>query len=125
MVQTILAASFYDPNGGTGACGSVLQNSDFIVALGEDTWANGAHCGATVPVTCTHVVVHLYLTKGNNRLLYALDNGHSISVTVADRCPGCNSLHGAHSIDLSRGAIAALDPNYENDGIITVQWTLP
>ncbi|KAJ7348499.1 RlpA-like double-psi beta-barrel-protein domain-containing protein-containing protein [Mycena albidolilacea] len=104
MVQTILAASFYDPNGGTGACGSVLQNSDFIVALGEDTWANGAHCGATVPVTY---------------------NGHSISVTVADRCPGCNSLHGAHSIDLSRGAISALDSNYENDGIITVQWTLP
>ncbi|KAJ7203376.1 RlpA-like double-psi beta-barrel-protein domain-containing protein-containing protein [Mycena pura] len=96
-------ASFYDPDGGIGACGSVLQNSDFIVALGEDTWANGAHCGETVTVSF---------------------NGASVSVIVADRCPGCNSLHGANSIDLSQGAIAALDPNFENDGIITVQWTL-
>ncbi|KAJ7890941.1 RlpA-like double-psi beta-barrel-protein domain-containing protein-containing protein [Mycena olivaceomarginata] len=104
MLQTILAASYYDPDGGTGACGSVLQNSDFIVALGEDTWDNGAHCGITITITY---------------------HGHTITVTVADRCPGCNSLHGAHSIDLSEGAIAALDSNYQNDGIITVQWTLP
>ncbi|KAJ7203365.1 hypothetical protein GGX14DRAFT_369600, partial [Mycena pura] len=89
-------ASFYDPNGGIGACGTVLQNFDFIVALGEDTWANGAHF-----------------------------NGASVSVEVADRCPGCNSLHGPNSIDLSEGAIAVIDPNYKNDGIITVQWTLP
>jgi hypothetical protein len=67
MVQTIIVASYYDPAGGTGACGSVLHKNDFVVALGEDTWANGAHCGATIPVTCTHGVVHLYLTKGNNR----------------------------------------------------------
>ncbi|KAJ7926948.1 RlpA-like double-psi beta-barrel-protein domain-containing protein-containing protein, partial [Mycena leptocephala] len=96
-------ASFYDPDGGIGACGTVLQNSDFVVALGVDTWDNGAHCGETVTVEF---------------------NGISISVIVADRCAGCNDLHGPNSIDLAEGAIAALDPNYENDGLINVQWTL-
>ncbi|KAF7346923.1 hypothetical protein MVEN_01444700 [Mycena venus] len=96
-------ASFYDPDGGIGACGTVLQNSDFVVALGVDTWDNGAHCGETVTVEF---------------------NGITISVTVADRCAGCNDLHGPNSIDLAEGAIAALDPNYENDGLINVQWTL-
>ncbi|KAJ6592720.1 RlpA-like double-psi beta-barrel-protein domain-containing protein-containing protein, partial [Mycena capillaripes] len=94
-------ASFYDPDGGIGACGTVLQNSDFVVALGADTWDNRAHCGETVTVEF---------------------NGASISVIVADMCEGCVSLHGSHSIDLSEGAIAALDTNYEADGLINVQW---
>ncbi|KAJ7101674.1 RlpA-like double-psi beta-barrel-protein domain-containing protein-containing protein, partial [Mycena epipterygia] len=96
-------ASFYLPGGGTGACGTVLQNSDFVVALGVDQWDNGAHCGETVTVE--------YM-------------GTTISVTVADRCAGCVDLHGPNSIDLTEGAIAALDSNFENDGLITVQWTL-
>ncbi|KAF7368271.1 hypothetical protein MVEN_00148000 [Mycena venus] len=101
-------ASFYDPDGGIGACGTVLQNSDFVVALGVDTWDNGAHCG------------------GNRHCgMYAsCHKGASISVIVADRCAGCNDLHGPNSIDLSEGAIAALDSNYEIDGLINVQWTL-
>ncbi|KAJ6461191.1 RlpA-like double-psi beta-barrel-protein domain-containing protein-containing protein [Mycena vitilis] len=103
IALTALVASWYQPDGGIGACGSVLQNSDFVVALGVDTWANGAHCGESVTVNY---------------------NGKSISVTVADRCAGCNDLHGADSIDLAEGAIAALDPNYVNDGLINVQWTL-
>ncbi|KAF7351862.1 hypothetical protein MVEN_01147700 [Mycena venus] len=96
-------ASYYFPDGGFGACGSVLQNSDFIVALGTDHWDGGSHCGKTMTVQ---------------------RNGGSISVTVADLCPGCVGLHGANSIDLSQGAMAALDSNYINDGITTVQWTL-
>ncbi|KAJ7113403.1 RlpA-like double-psi beta-barrel-protein domain-containing protein-containing protein [Mycena epipterygia] len=103
MVLRILAASFYDPNGGTGACGTVLQNSDFVVALGVDHWDNGSHCGETVTVQY---------------------QGTTISVIVADRCAGCLDLHGPNSIDLAEGAIAVLDPNYKNDGLITVQWTL-
>ncbi|KAF7324428.1 hypothetical protein MVEN_02643400 [Mycena venus] len=86
----------------SGACGSVLQDSDFIVALGTDHWDGGSHCGQTMT-----------------------SNGASISVTVADLCPGCVGLHGANSIDLSQGAMAALDSNFVNDGITTVQWTLP
>ncbi|KAJ7347300.1 RlpA-like double-psi beta-barrel-protein domain-containing protein-containing protein [Mycena albidolilacea] len=101
MVPIILAASYYDPAGGFGACGWRIYDTDFIVALGEDTWDGGVHCGKIIHVTY---------------------NGVTISATVADRCPGCNSLHGPHSIDLSEGAMAALDSNYVNDGIITVHW---
>ncbi|KAF7343513.1 hypothetical protein MSAN_01971600 [Mycena sanguinolenta] len=92
-------ATYYDPNGGTGACGSVLQNSDFIVALGEDTWDGGSHCGQTVNVQY---------------------QGNTVQVTVQDLCPGCQ---GANGIDLSEGAMAALDSNYINDGVISVSWS--
>ncbi|KAF7364081.1 hypothetical protein MSAN_01066900 [Mycena sanguinolenta] len=35
-IQTHVA-TYCDPNGGTDACWNVLQNSDFMVALREDT----------------------------------------------------------------------------------------
>ncbi|KAF7343605.1 hypothetical protein MSAN_01981400 [Mycena sanguinolenta] len=94
-------ASYYFPDGGFGACGSPLQNSDFIVALGTDTWAGGAHCGQTINVQY---------------------QGKSIQVTVEDLCEGC-AARGANGLDLSQGAMAALDSNYVNDGIITVTWS--
>ncbi|KAF7343540.1 hypothetical protein MSAN_01974500 [Mycena sanguinolenta] len=94
-------ASYYFPDGGIGACGNALQNSDFIVALGTDTWDGGAHCGQTVDVQY---------------------QGTSIQVTVQDLCEGCAS-RGANGLDLSQGAMAALDPNYVNDGVISVVWS--
>ncbi|KAF7372502.1 hypothetical protein MVEN_00112100 [Mycena venus] len=42
------------------------------------------------------------------------------SVSVQDLCPGCQ---GANGIDLSEGAMAALDSNYINDGVISVVWS--
>ncbi|KAF7343611.1 hypothetical protein MSAN_01981600 [Mycena sanguinolenta] len=92
-------ARYYYPDGGFGACGKVLQNSDFIVALGPDTWDDGAHCGQTIDVQY---------------------QGNTVQVAVEDFCPGCP---GADGIDLSVGAIAALDPNYYNDGEISVVWS--
>ncbi|KAJ7089020.1 RlpA-like double-psi beta-barrel-protein domain-containing protein-containing protein, partial [Mycena crocata] len=92
-------ATFYRPEGGFGSCGWQIQNSDFIVALGEGHYDNGAHCGQTINVEY---------------------NGRSISLTVADRCPGCQ---GDNGIDLSEGAMAALDGNYLNDGVINVNWS--
>ena len=55
--DALFLATYYDPNGGTGACGSVLQNSDFIVALGTGNWDGGAHCGQTVNVQCAYLFV--------------------------------------------------------------------
>ncbi|KAF7343606.1 hypothetical protein MSAN_01981100 [Mycena sanguinolenta] len=100
-LNTAHVASYYFPDGGFGACGSPLQNSDFIVALGTDTWAGGAHCGQTINVQY---------------------QGKSIQVTVEDLCEGC-AARGANGLDLSQGAMAALDSNYVNDGIITVTWS--
>ncbi|KAJ6596391.1 RlpA-like double-psi beta-barrel-protein domain-containing protein-containing protein, partial [Mycena vulgaris] len=87
-------ATFYDPDGGLGACGSPLQNGDFIVALGTGHWDGGSHCGQTLNVQY---------------------HGRTIQVSVQDFCPGCQ---GANGLDLSEGAMAALDSNYINDGVI-------
>ena len=38
------SATYYDPNGGYGACGNVLQNTDMIVALSADQYLSGANC---------------------------------------------------------------------------------
>ncbi|KAJ7323587.1 hypothetical protein DFH08DRAFT_711768 [Mycena albidolilacea] len=94
----LFPAAYYDPNGGTGVCGSVLQNSDFIVALRIIHWDGGSHCRQSVKVQLKHYYP-----------------GHP-----QDLCPGCP---GANGIDLSEGAMAALDPNYINDGAISVVWS--
>ena len=39
-----MLATYYDPNGGYGACGNVLQNTDMIVALSADQYLSGANC---------------------------------------------------------------------------------
>ncbi|KAJ7494921.1 hypothetical protein FB451DRAFT_1019844, partial [Mycena latifolia] len=59
-------ATFYDPNGGFGACGSILQNSQLIAALRPNDWAGSAHCV----------------------------QGQSVSVVVQDSFPGCQGAHG-------------------------------
>ncbi|KAJ7879395.1 RlpA-like double-psi beta-barrel-protein domain-containing protein-containing protein, partial [Mycena leptocephala] len=92
-------ATYYFPDGGFGACGWQIQNSDFAVALGEAHYDGGSHCGSTVTVQY---------------------NGNTINVVVADLCPGCQGTDG---IDLTSGAMAALDPNYINDGAISVTWS--
>ncbi|KAF8179966.1 hypothetical protein K438DRAFT_1543637, partial [Mycena galopus ATCC 62051] len=80
-------ATYYYPNGGTGACGGTIQNGDMAVAIGQDNWDNGAHCGATMTVTC--------------KPFPANHGGTTIYVTVEDLCPGCQ---GSNGIDLTQGA---------------------
>ncbi len=46
------AATYYYPNGGYGACGAPLQNTDFIVALSADQYAGGANCWRHIGVNC-------------------------------------------------------------------------
>ncbi|KAJ7620033.1 hypothetical protein B0H17DRAFT_964802, partial [Mycena rosella] len=85
--------TYYDPDGGVGGCGNLLQNSDFIVILGPDDWDSGSHCGQPVNV--------------------------HIQVTIQELCPGCL---GADGIDLSEGTMSALHSNYINDEVIQVVW---
>ncbi|KAJ6560560.1 RlpA-like double-psi beta-barrel-protein domain-containing protein-containing protein, partial [Mycena vulgaris] len=92
-------ATYYDPNGGTGACGWNINNGDMVVALKTRVYASGAHCGDLITATY---------------------NGHSITVEVADLCPGCQGTHG---IDLTEGAMAALDANYVAHGVDSVTWS--
>ncbi|KAF8197297.1 RlpA-like double-psi beta-barrel-protein domain-containing protein-containing protein, partial [Mycena galopus ATCC 62051] len=79
--------TFYLPDGGLGACGNPIQNSDFAVALSSANFAGGAHCGQNLNVNL---------------------NDTTITVTVADLCVGCE----ADGIDLTQGAFQALaDPS--------------
>ncbi|KAJ7616568.1 RlpA-like double-psi beta-barrel-protein domain-containing protein-containing protein [Roridomyces roridus] len=88
-------ATFYDPEGGLGACGSPIQENDFSVALTAPNFASGAHCGQPITVTF---------------------GGKSITVIVQDLCPGC----GTNGIDLTRGAFSALANT--DLGVIQVDW---
>ena len=45
------SATYYDPNGGYGACGNPLQNTDMIVALSADQYLAGANCGKQLVAT--------------------------------------------------------------------------
>ncbi|KAJ7679215.1 Non-catalytic module family EXPN protein [Mycena polygramma] len=93
-------ATYYDPNGQIGAYGFPIQNSDLAVAIGPAHWDNGSHCGQTLTVTL---------------------NGVSIQVTVADLCPGCQ---GDNGIDLTPAAMGGIDPNYVNNGVDNVTWSI-
>ncbi|KAJ6610709.1 RlpA-like double-psi beta-barrel-protein domain-containing protein-containing protein [Mycena sp. CBHHK59/15] len=89
-------ATYYTPDGGFGACGAPLQNSDFIVALSEAHYDGGSHCWQ-----------HLNVEY----------NGQNIDVTVGDLCPGCST----DGIDLSIGAFSALADT--DLGVIEVTWS--
>ncbi|KAF7361007.1 hypothetical protein MSAN_01130900 [Mycena sanguinolenta] len=93
-------ATYYYPEGGYGACGWTIQNWDMAVAIGSGNWNGGSHCGATMTVTY---------------------GSTTIQVTVADLCPGCQ---GANGIDLTQGAMAAMDPNWYNNGVDSVTWSV-
>ncbi|KIJ48871.1 hypothetical protein M422DRAFT_77601, partial [Sphaerobolus stellatus SS14] len=81
-------ATFFFQNGVPGACGTVHQDSDFIVALQTEQYANGVQCGRTITITDT-------------------DTGKTAVGTVADECPTCD---GSGSIDLSEGLFEVFAP---------------
>jgi len=57
-----------------------------------------------------------------NQCILMWNASTTIVVKVVDECPGCESLHGTHSVDLDPAAAQALDPNYLTDGIFPVSW---
>jgi len=92
-------ATFFFQRGNAGACGQVHSDTDHIVALQTDTYANGAHCGATITITDT-------------------STGMTTTGTVADECPSCN---GAGSIDLSQGLFEVFAA--DSAGTFPVTWS--
>ena len=47
FLADVLPATYYEPAGGYGACGNVLQNTDMVVALSADQYLAGANCQST------------------------------------------------------------------------------
>lgn len=90
-------ATYYLQNGNAGACGTVAQDSDKVVALYTSVYGSGGNCGRQIQITS--------------------QSGTTIVATVRDECPSCSD--DAH-IDLSVGAFTALGT--EAEGEISVTW---
>jgi hypothetical protein len=91
-------ATYYTQDGVAGSCGDYHSDDDFVIAVSYDQNPD-SQCGKTVQIT-------------NN------NNGNTQTAIVADTCPGCSYS----DIDLSVGLAAALDSNYEEDGVFPVTW---
>lgn len=82
--------TIYDNNGGFGACGTELHDTDMIVALAAPTWGKSTYdvmTGAATNPWCGQKIKIDY-------------NGNSIEATIMDLCPGC----AGKDIDLSLAA---------------------
>ncbi|KAL7924615.1 expansin module family protein [Trichoderma austrokoningii] len=102
-------ATVYDQLGAAGSCGQVHADSDYVAAL-TPTWQGTSwppkYCGRQVFITNTG--------SGDG----VGGKGNSVTVTVADTCPGCPSVD---SIDLSRGAFGSLT-NGATTGNVNIDW---
>jgi outer membrane biosynthesis protein TonB len=88
--HTNVDMTIYDNNGGFGACGTELHDSDMIVALAASTWGSSTYdvmTGAATNPWCGQKIKIEY-------------NGNSIEATIMDLCPGCAGA----DIDLSLAA---------------------
>ncbi|CAO2658785.1 Nn.00g065080.m01.CDS01 [Neocucurbitaria sp. VM-36] len=82
--------TIYDNNGGYGACGTELHDTDMIVALAKDAWGTSTYDVMTGEATnpwCGQKIQIEY-------------NGNSVQATIMDLCPGCVG----HDVDLSLAA---------------------
>ncbi|KAK7692331.1 hypothetical protein QCA50_003956 [Cerrena zonata] len=101
-VNTGGVATYFWQNGVAGACGKVHSDSDLIAAIDQERYGDSGSisnlCGKQVIIT-------------------NLENDKSVTVTIADSCPTCDS---PNSIDLSEAAfkqIATLD-----EGKVEINW---
>lgn len=96
--------TYFLQNGVAGACGTVHPDSAKIVALDSslygDTGEVSQYCGKTVVIT-------------------NVENGKSVTATVADACPTCDSWG---SIDMSVGAFTEIAT--EEQGEVKIKWTM-
>ncbi|KAJ3554780.1 hypothetical protein NM688_g2926 [Phlebia brevispora] len=83
--------------GGYGACGYMNSNSDFVVAINEDQWDNGAHCGEFITISY---------------------DGRSTTAEIVDLCPGCPD----DGLDLTEGLFTYLAGDL-SIGVIYGTWS--
>ncbi|KAI8934018.1 hypothetical protein NX059_008786 [Plenodomus lindquistii] len=86
--------TIYDNNGGFGACGTELHDTDMIVALAQPAWGASTYdvmTGAATNPWCGQKIQVEY-------------QGNTIEAKIMDLCPGCSG----NDIDLSLAAWKAL-----------------
>jgi len=92
-------ATFFLQGGAAGACGQVNPDSALIAAMDAAIFSQSL-CGRQVSVTNAATQ-------------------QSVTVTIADKCPGCKN---AQSIDLSQGAFDTIAS--EAQGVVPITWIL-
>jgi hypothetical protein len=95
------SATWFTQNGVAGACGTVHQDSDFIVALDSriyGTYWKSGYCGKSIVIT-------------------EKSTGKTATATVADECPTCDS---DGSIDMSVALFKHFQP--QDVGMFDVTW---
>ncbi|KAJ7683844.1 hypothetical protein B0H17DRAFT_871564, partial [Mycena rosella] len=83
------------PEGGRGACGNGIEDTDFAASIQSDLFANGTFCGQNITVTAV--------------------NGNSVIVTVQDLCIGCRD----NTIELTPSAFVFLEPLIDQEISVT------
>ncbi|KAK5654919.1 hypothetical protein OQA88_6675 [Cercophora sp. LCS_1] len=95
----------YSPSDGLGACGTLHQDSEFVVGLSPSLFDPQTPNG----------------NPNNNPLCYKRlrisYNGKTVDASVVDRCPGCPNQG---DLDLSPAAFSAL-ANL-GDGVLNASW---
>lgn len=86
--------TIYDNNGGFGACGTALHDTDMIVALAAPAWGASTYDVMTGAAT----------NKWCGQKIQVNYNGKSVVATIMDLCPGCVG----DDIDLSLAAWNAI-----------------
>ncbi|KAJ6578252.1 hypothetical protein B0H19DRAFT_1062773 [Mycena capillaripes] len=86
------------PEGGRGACGLGIENTEFAASIQSSLFGTGALCGQNITVTAV--------------------NGNSVTVTVQDVCIGCRD----NTIELTPAAFVLLEPLIEQE--ITVSYSV-
>lgn len=99
-------ATFYSQDGVAGACGTMHSDSDYVIAIDSNGWwqdyesnDNSPYCGKQITLTNTN-------------------NGKSVTATVADVCPTCETNN---SLDLSIGAFNQIAT--EEEGMVPITWS--
>lgn len=91
---TDVDVTVYDNNGGFGACGTALHDTDMVAAIAKDAW--NAAGGSTYDVM-TGKATNPWCGQKIN---ISIGGGEPLTVTIMDLCPGCTG----HDIDLSWAA---------------------
>ncbi|CAE6527923.1 unnamed protein product [Rhizoctonia solani] len=83
-------ATYYNTEGGRGACGKYNHNQEYVVAIGKPLWDSTQEHGGTSALCGKTATVRW--------------RGKSVRVRVVDECPVC----GYNDIDLSPSAFQKL-----------------
>ncbi|KAF2490899.1 hypothetical protein BU16DRAFT_543192 [Lophium mytilinum] len=97
--------TYYDPAGGYGACGFLIQNSDHVVAIAHDTWDSKGTMSNGNPWCGQKIMILNKVT------------GKTWPATIGDKCMGTDALPcTGGNLDLAQGFFDEAFPSVNGRG---------